>query len=87
MRTQEEMAETSERALSIYHEKIKPQLTDADDGRYVAIDADTGNWAISEGYEVVKLLKQKTDVEHPFILVHPRIWVHRTGYAQRVDRD
>ena len=71
------MADNRQRALAIYHENIKPQLGDADNGRYIAIDAETGVWAISDGYDAVKLLKKKTEAEYPFILVHPRVWVNR----------
>ncbi len=81
MRTQEEIDENVRRAKAIYHEKIKPQLSDADNGRYIAIDAETEEWAIAEGYNAVRLLKQKADAKYPFILVHPRIWVNRTGWA------
>ena len=83
LRTQEEMAENRERALAIYREEIKPQLQESDHGRLIAIDADTGTWAISDGYEVVKLLKQKAEAKYPFILLHPRVWLYSVGWAGR----
>ncbi len=81
LRTQEETNENGRRARAIYHEKIKPQLTDEDHGRYIAIDTESGEWAISDGEDAIKLLKQKTDAKYPFLLVHPRMWVNRMGWA------
>ena len=81
MRTQEETNENCRRALAIYHEKIKPHLGDDDHGRYIAIDAETEVWAISDGEDAIKLLKQKTEAKYPFLMVHPRVWVNRMGWA------
>ena len=81
------MDDNGRRALAIYYEKIKPQLTDDDHGRYIAIDAETGVWAISDGYDVVKLLKRKTEAEYPFILLHPRVSLYSIGWAGEGSRN
>ena len=44
LRTQRELESVARRAEQRYHETIKHQLTDADKGRYIAIDADSSEW-------------------------------------------
>lgn len=44
-----ERSETARRGEEIYERDIKPTLGEDQDGRYVAIDVDTGRWTISSG--------------------------------------
>ena len=84
-RTQEEVDASGKRAREIYHREIKPQLTDEDVNKFVAIDPDSGEWAISETEDVAVIeLRRKVDVRYPLVLVHPRIWVDRFGSWQPV---
>ena len=77
--TQEEIDSTADRALDYYHKNIKPTLTDDDIDRFIAIDTHTGEWEISDGEDAVDRLKAKIPTANPFLLVHPRIWVHSFG--------
>ena len=79
-RTQEEVDASGKRARAIYHKQIKPQLTDDDENKFIAIDPDSGEWAISETEDSAdELLRRKVDVSTPFLLVHPRIWIDSFG--------
>ena len=78
-RTQDEINGCGRRALAFYHNDIKKQLSERDHGRYVAVDPETGTWAISDGEDAVDLLQAKTPVKYPFLLVHPRVWVNSFG--------
>ena len=80
IRTQEEVDASGKRAREIYHREIKPQLTDDDVNKFVAIDPDSGEWAISETEDMAdELLRRKVDVSHPLLLIHPRIWIDSFG--------
>ena len=59
MRTQEELNSIAERGDKYYHASIKQQLTDADKGRYIAIDANSGEWEISEGRDAADNLRER----------------------------
>lgn len=43
-----ERSETARRGEEIYERDIKPTLGEDQDGRYVAIDVDTGRWTIAD---------------------------------------
>ena len=80
IRTQEEVDASGRRARELYHTQIKPQLTDDDVDRFIAIDPDSGVWAISDTEDMAdELLRCKVDVSHPFLLIHPRIWIDSFG--------
>ena len=64
--TKEEIKVAVERAHAFYHDDIKHQLTDADKGRYIAIDGNTGEWEIGDTDDVVDRLKARV----PNALVH-----------------
>ena len=49
--TQTKINETGEMGLAFYHEDIKHRLTDADKGRYVAVDCISGEWEIGDTIE------------------------------------
>ena len=86
-RTQQEIDDCGRRALAYYHNDIKPQLCEKDDGRYVAVDPDSGVWAISDGEDAVDMLQAKTSVKYPFLLIHPRVWVNSFGGGRSGSRD
>lgn len=44
-------AGVAERGQSIYNETIRPHLTDADKGKYLIIDVETGEWVLGEDDE------------------------------------
>ena len=80
VRTQSEVDASGRRAREIYHTRIKPLLSTEDVDRFIAIDPDSGEWAISEtevGAE--EDLKSKVRVKHPYLLIHPRIWIDSFG--------
>ncbi len=80
VRTQSEIDASGDRALSHYHERIKPQLTTDDVNRFIAIDPISGEWGVSDDEDAaVGMLREKVDVEHPLVIVHPRIWVDSFG--------
>lgn len=64
--TKEEIKVAVERAHAFYHDNIKHQLTDADKGRYIAIDGNTGEWEIGDKDDVTDRLKARV----PNALVH-----------------
>ena len=64
--TREEIEVAVARAKEFYHNDIKHQLTDADKGRYIAIDGNTGEWEIGDSDDVVFRLKERV----PNALVH-----------------
>ena len=76
---QEKIGGSGDRALAYYHERIKPLLTEDDVNRFVAIDCNTGAWAVSDGRDAVDKLKAEVPDAYPFLLVHPRIWVDSWG--------
>ena len=78
--THGEASPTASNALDHYHSHIKEQLTQDDYGRYVAIDPDSGEWSVSDSADVsVEDLRCKVDVQHPLVIVHPRIWIDKFG--------
>ena len=82
---QEEVDVSGQAALTHYHERIKPLLTEDDVNRFIAIDPDSGEWEISESEDVaVSELRRKVDVQYPLVIFHPRIWVDRFGSWQPV---
>ncbi len=87
VRTQEEIDASGRRAREIYHNQVKPLLTEKDVNRFIAIDPESGVWAISDTEDMAdELLRKKVAVSHPFLLVHPRIWIDSFGGA-RPDMD
>ena len=47
------------RAKAYYHDHIKHQLTDADKGRYIAIDGNTYEWEIADTDICVEVLRSR----------------------------
>lgn len=59
LRTQEELNSVAERGDAHYHARIKHLLTEDDKGRFVAIDANTGEWEISDGQDAADRLRER----------------------------
>ena len=59
LRSQDELKSVAQRGDKHYHDHIKHQLTDADKGRYVAIDVNSGEWEIADGREAVDRLLER----------------------------
>ena len=76
---QEEVDVSGQAALTHYHERIKPLLTEDDVNRFIAIDPDSGEWEISDDRDAVDKLRKRVPGAYPFLLVHPRIWVESFG--------
>lgn len=85
IRTREQIEETSRRGMEFYEDRIKPLLTDNDEGRFIAIDAKTGEYEIGDNEDVGLVLKERAPDADIFMLVHPRIWVHSFGGGGRAD--
>ena len=74
VRTPADRAETRRRGEAIYERGIKPTLGDDQHGRIVAIDVDSGCWAIADG-----LLQASADLRAQ----RPEasdVWLRRVGY-------
>ncbi len=82
IRTREQIEETSRRGMEFYEGRIKPLLTDDDEGRFVAIDAKTGEYEIGDNEDAGLVLKESAPDADIFMLVYPRIWVHSFGGGQ-----
>ena len=68
--------------MEFYEGRIKPLLTDDDEGRFIAIDAKTGEYEIGDNEDVGLVLKESAPDSDIFMLVYPRIWVHSFGGRQ-----
>ena len=57
--TQEEIRVATGRARSHYHDHVKHQLTEADKGRYVAIDGKSLEWEIGDTDDISEVLRAR----------------------------
>ncbi len=74
VRSQDTLEETARRGDEIYERDIKPTLAEDQRGRYVAIDVDSGNWAIAD------TLRAATDEIHAHHPDPSAVWCLRVGY-------
>ena len=81
LRTQRELESVARRAEQRYHETIKHQLTDADKGRYIAIDADSGEWEIADGWEAVDHLRARVPDADIHLIRHIDLWTVSIGWV------
>ena len=68
--TQKKINETGEMGLAFYHEDIKHRLTDADKGRYVAVDCISGEWEIGDTIESAEKLLSRVPNADVLIVRH-----------------
>ncbi len=57
--TEEEIRVAAARARSHYHDHVKHQLTEADKGRYVAIDGKSLEWEIGDTDDISEVLRAR----------------------------
>ena len=57
--TEEEIRVAVDRAKSHYHDHVKHQLTEADKGRYVAIDGKSLEWEIGDTDNISEVLRAR----------------------------
>ena len=57
--TEEELRAIGSRAIDYYLDHIADQLSDADKGRYVAIDVNTGEWEIDDSEASANMLRAR----------------------------
>ena len=77
VRTKEERDAVGARGLAIYESEIAPRLSDDDEGRYVAIDVNSGEWEIDDKEDVTEILRARVPDADIFLLRHIYIV---TGY-------
>jgi len=66
--------ELAQRGEEIYHQLIRPKLTEADRGKCIVIDVDSGDYQIGKDtIETIPLLKAR----HP----NAKPWCRRIGYT------
>lgn len=66
--------EVLQRGRLIYDEKVRPELTEDDRGKFVEIDILTGDWVMDkDDYIAGQMAKQRFGLE-------ARRYVHRVGY-------
>jgi hypothetical protein len=65
--------EAARRGSQLYDQQVRPRLTAADNGRFVAIDMDSGQWEIDvdEIAAEERLLSRLPDAQ---------IWIERVGF-------
>ena len=66
-------AEVVERGLTIYERDIAPKLKVEDEGRFVAIDVNTGEWEIGDTESVTEVLRARIPDADIFLWRHPDI--------------
>ena len=59
-----------QRALDYYYDVIQHELTDADKGRYIAIDADTLEWEIDDTRQASDKLRARIPGAYAVMLRH-----------------
>ena len=72
--------EFARRGDALYHSKVRPNLTDEDDGKFVALDIDTGEYEIhaSELTSGDRLRKRLPEAQIWMVRVGSR-YLHRFG--------
>ena len=82
LRTKEELESIASRSKSYYYGGIKDQLSDADKGRFVTIDANSGDWELHDDMlEGILRLRDRVPNAEPFTLTHITIVTTRFGAA------
>ena len=74
VRSQSTRDETARRGDEIYERDIKPTLAEDQHGRYVAIDVNSGRWAIAD------TLRAATDEVHVHRPDPSGVWLLRVGF-------
>ncbi len=61
------------RGLAIYESEVAPQLSDDDNGCYVAIDVNTGEWEIDDTPDATEILCARVPDAEIFLWRHPEV--------------
>ncbi len=77
-----DMTPPVKKALEYYHSNIKHKLTEEDHGKFVAIDAHTGNWMLSDSQDVILDMHDRIPGAHPVLLQYPYISSGRLSFRQ-----
>ena len=77
--------EFAERGRSLYQEKVKPHMTDSDEGKFVAIDIESGAYEIdSDDYRATeRLLQWQPTAQIWLVRVGDRTTYRIGGYQSR----
>ena len=70
------------KALDYYHTDIKHKLTEEDHGKFVAVDAHTGNWILGDSQDVILDMHDQMPDAHPVLLQYPYVSSGRLGFRQ-----
>ena len=62
------------KAVEYYHSDIKPKLTEEAIGRFVAIDAHTGEWLLGDSIDVSLNMRDRNPDSYPVVIQHPNIY-------------
>lgn len=69
----ERLAETARLGQEAFEQHVRPRLTPADEGRFVVIDVETGEYDIgTDSYTVSKRMRER--------LPAARLWLMRVGH-------
>lgn len=80
--THSKLSATAVRAMSYYNSGIKDELTEDDNGRYVVIDANSGEWMLGNAVEVVFDMRDRMPDSHPVVIQHPGVSPTRLSSRQ-----
>ena len=74
--------EFARRGNTLYEERVKPQVEESNQGRIVAIDIETGEFALADDRRAasILLLERCPDAQTWFVRIGHRV-VHRIGYS------
>ena len=77
-----EASPAGDKALMHYHSTIKGMLGENDHGRYVVVDAHTGNWILGDSIEVVFDMRDRYPDAYPVVIRHPNVSTMRLSSRQ-----
>ena len=69
-----QLSEDSEKAIAVYEAEIESQLSEDDDGRFIVIDAETGEWDIGDTQDLILDYWDRTHSRNLVMLQHPNIF-------------
>ena len=72
--------EVADRGDSIYESQIRPHLKPEDDGKFIAIDIETGNYEIdSSEFDALQRIHARIPGSQPWLIRIGSTYVHRFG--------
>ena len=70
------------RAIEYYHSDIKDKLTEEDHGKFVAVDAHSGEWILGDSQDVILDMHDRMPGAHPVLLQYPYVSAGRLSFRQ-----